>query len=138
MVAKSEPASGRVNVELLALALDSIAEGSLITDAHRNTIYANAAFMTITGYSWDEIKGKTCAFLQGPATSEDMIERIRVTLTNGEQFSGRVLNYRKDGSVFWNDLLINPMRDASGSVTHFVSVQKVVGPEGPLTADSRI
>jgi PAS domain S-box-containing protein len=127
---ESGPASGRVDVEVLALALDSIPEGSLITDAHRNAIYANAAFMSITGYAWDEIKGKTCVYLQGPGTSQGTILRIREALTKGERFTGRLLNSRKDGSVFWNDLLITPMRDGSGTVTHFVSVQSVVNEDG--------
>ena len=119
-LSRDEPVAG----SLFALALDSIAEGSLITDAQRRTVYANAAFSSITGYSPDDIIGRSCSFLQGPGTSADDVERMRQALNAGAPFHGRLLNYRKDRSTFWNDLSITPMHDPSGAVTHFVSVQR--------------
>lgn len=121
----TSPATG-ITEALLAKALETVSEGSLITDAERNTIYCNSAFTEITGYRPDEIVGTNCRFLQGPQTSADEVQRIRDALTAGEVFQGTILNYRKDGSTFWNHLTITPLTDAEGQVTNFVSVQRDV------------
>ncbi len=120
------PGATPVTETLLAKALESVSEGSLITDADRNTIYSNTAFTDITGYRADEIIGTNCRFLQGPQTSADDVQLIRDALNAGEVFQGTILNYRKDGSTFWNHLTITPIRDDAGDVTHFVSVQRDV------------
>ncbi len=122
---------------LFALALDSIIEGCLISDAQRRTVYANDAFERVSGYSFDEIAGRNCSFLQGPGTSEVDILRIRRALDAGDPFKGRLLNYRKDRSTFWNELSITPMRDAEGTITHFVSVQRDVTYEVGMEATLR-
>lgn len=111
---------------LLAQALETVSEGSLITDADRNTLYANSAFTQITGYRPDEILGTNCRFLQGPDTSADDVQRIRNALNAGDIFQGTILNYRKDGTPFWNHLTITPLQDHAGHVTNFVSVQRDV------------
>ena len=109
---------------LLALALEAVSEGSLITDADQRIIYANGAITTITGYSADELLGKNCALLQGEDTDEATIQSMRDCFASGETFRGEVLNYRKDGTPFWNSLTITPLKDASGTTTHYVSVQR--------------
>lgn len=119
-------ADGGVTPELLAKALETVSEGSLITDAQRNTIYANTAFTTITGYRLDDIIGTNCRFLQGPETSPETVDQIRAALSAGQVFQGEILNYRADGRPFWNHLTITPMLDEHGVVTHFVSVQRDV------------
>jgi len=121
-----------LSLDLFQLALDSIAEGALITDVNRRTVYANAAFFTMTGFSWDEIRGQSCAFLQGPGSSAAEILMIKSALDAGERHLGRILNYRKDRSAFWNELSITPLRDEHGVVTHFVSVQRDVSYEVSL------
>ncbi len=115
-----------VDQALLALALATVSEGSLITDASRETIYANAAFTKITGYEHAEILGKNCRFLQGPDTSPVELQLMRDALDNAEVFQGTLLNYRKDGTPFWNHLTITPLKDPAGRVTNFVSVQRDV------------
>jgi diguanylate cyclase (GGDEF)-like protein/PAS domain S-box-containing protein len=116
----------KVTDTLLALALENVSEGSLITDANRNTIYSNAAFTKITGYKQSQMLGYNCRVLQGPDTSLAELERMRAALAAGEVFNGTILNYRKDGTSFWNQLTISPIHDAKGVVTHFVSVQRDV------------
>jgi diguanylate cyclase (GGDEF)-like protein/PAS domain S-box-containing protein len=111
---------------LLAHALAAISEGSLITDAQQNTLYANAAFTAITGYSQEEMLGRNCRMLQGPETSRDMLAQLRATLDAGQVFRGELLNYRKDGTPFWNDLTVTPLRGTDGRITHYVSVQRDV------------
>ena len=86
--------------------------------------FANPAFIAMTGYSLEELRGRSLRILQGPATDPAVIESLRVCLKEGRYFEGRATNYRKDGSdyiVRWN---ISPIHDASGAVTHFVSVQE--------------
>jgi len=84
----------------------------------------NPAFERVTGYSREEVVGRDCSFLQGNDRNQPELEKIRAALR--EQRDGHALlrNYRKDGSLFWNDLHITPVRDPeTGHVTHFVGVQ---------------
>lgn len=118
------PLGAAVTPELLAKALETVSEGSLITDAARNTIYANTAFTTITGYRADDIIGTNCRFLQGPETSAETVDAMRDALSTGTVFQGEILNYRANGQPFWNHLTITPLLDDTGAVTHFVSVQR--------------
>ena len=110
--------------ELLLRALAATSEISLITDAAQNILHASRSFTAITGYSEAEVLGSNCRILQGPGTAPEAAAAIRAALVRGEIFQGDILNYRKDGSPFWNALKITPLRDESGRVTHFVSVQR--------------
>ena len=105
-------------------ALDSISEGVLITGHDQLTLYSNAAFTQITGYGREEMLGRNCNLLQGPGTDPKTPRAIANALLAGESFRGEILNYRKDGSSFWNDLSIAAIRDKQGKITHFVSVQR--------------
>ncbi|MCK7494065.1 MAG: PAS domain S-box protein [Comamonadaceae bacterium] len=107
-------------------ALDAISQGVLLTDAKRRTTYVNAAFVAMTGYTAADMLGKPCGVLQGPETDPDAVRRMRAALDAGERFHGEVLNYRKDGTPFWNELSIVPVRDERGAVTQYVGVQRDV------------
>lgn len=110
--------------DLLVRALAATSEISLITDAGQNILHASNSFTAITGYAAEEVLGSNCRILQGPGTAPDAVRAIRDALSRGEKFQGDILNYRKDGSPFWNALKITPLLDESGQVTHFVSVQR--------------
>ncbi|WP_291011492.1 PAS domain S-box protein [Hydrogenophaga sp.] len=107
-----------------ALAFGATSEGVVIADNARRIILVNPAFESITGYSQQEVAGRTCAFLQGPLTDTGTVDGIRNALQEHSAFSGEVLNYCKDGRIFWNDLSISPVRDADGSVTHFIGIMR--------------
>lgn len=109
---------------VLAQALDTVSEGSLITDPEQRIVYANSAFTAVTGYSSEEAMGRNCRFLQGPGSDQQTVSAIRATLTREATFRGEVHNYSKDGTPFWNALTISPLRNGEGIVTHFVSVQR--------------
>lgn len=109
---------------LLGHALDAVSEGSLITDAAQRIVYANAAFTAVTGYSAEEVLGRNCRLLQGPGSDPATVAALRTTLAREETFRGEILNHRKDGTPFWNALTVSPLRDDTGAVTHFVSVQR--------------
>lgn len=107
-------------------ALDAISQGVVIADANRRTTYVNAAFVALTGYTAEEMLGNSCSLLQGPATSEATVQAMRDALDRGEPFQAELLNYRKDGTPFWNELKIVPVHDEDGTLTQFVGVQRDV------------
>ena len=114
------------NLWLYDRALAATSCGIVISDARlfdNPIIYCNPAFLEITGYSQDEVIGKNCRFLQGPDTDPDAVEQIRQSLRIGQEVRVILKNYRKDGTLFWNDLTISPVKDTSGKVTHFIGVQ---------------
>ncbi|WP_422391434.1 putative bifunctional diguanylate cyclase/phosphodiesterase [Arthrobacter sp. N1] len=115
---------GRVPEDLLIQAMAATSEISLIADADQKILHVSDSFVNITGYGREEALGRNCRMLQGPGTDPETTAAIRHALTAGTPFNGEILNYRKDGSAFWNALRITPLRSASGAVTHFVSVQR--------------
>jgi sigma-B regulation protein RsbU (phosphoserine phosphatase) len=118
--------------ELMTLkdrALDVAAEGVTIADARRPDrplIYANEGFERMTGYPVAEVLGRNCRFLQGPGTEAASVDEIRAALAECRPCVVEILNYRKDGTTFWNRLSITPVRDSSGAVTHFIGIQSDV------------
>ena len=105
-------------------ALKAISQGVLIGDAKGKISSVNEAFQTITGFAKDEILGRTCQFLQGPATDASTVEAIRQTLERGAEYAGEIINYRKDGTTFWNDLRISPVFNAHGQVAQFIGITR--------------
>lgn len=96
-----------------------------LTDPHQDDnpiIFANRAFRSLTGYDEDEIIGRNCRFLQGPDTSREPVAKLRHAIEDEEVTVVEMLNYRKDGSSFWNALHIGPIYDNDGKlVYHFGS-----------------
>jgi len=110
-------------------ALDVAAEGITIDDARlpdRPLIYVNEGFERVTGYSAAAVLGKNCRFLQGPDTDPAVVTEIRAAVADGRECIVEILNYRRDGSTFWNRLSITPVRDGHGEVTHYIGVQSDV------------
>ncbi|MCA1714047.1 MAG: EAL domain-containing protein, partial [Gammaproteobacteria bacterium] len=89
-------------------------------------VYVNPAFERITGYSAEEVLGRNCRFLQGDEGDQIGRHEIRHGIAQGREARALLRNYRKDGAVFWNDLHVNPVRDDTGTITHFVGVQNDV------------
>ncbi len=113
-------------VLLYERALAATSCGIVISDAcqaDNPIIYCNQAFLEITGYSCEEVIGRNCRFLQGRDTDPQAVETIRQSIRAGQECQVVLKNYRKDGTPFWNDLTISPVRDASGRLTHFIGVQ---------------
>lgn len=89
-------------------------------------LYANVAFEKITGYSEKEITGKNCRFLQRDDRDQPGINSIRTSIQNGESDRQLVRNYKKDGTSFWNELSIAPVKNDDGKITHYVGIQNDV------------
>nr|AML77533.1 putative LOV domain-containing protein [Acrosiphonia sp. BC-2016] len=86
-------------------------------------VYASDGFYEMTGYTRDEVLGHNCRFLQGEGTDAVEVKKIRDAVKAGTSQSVRLLNYRKDGSPFWNLLTVTPVRAADGTLSKFVGVQ---------------
>lgn len=86
-------------------------------------IFTNEAFHETTGYSPDEVLGRNCRFLQGPETDRSVVADVRDALKAKREIAVELLNYRKDGSTFWNALYISPVRNTEGEVVYFFSSQ---------------
>ena len=86
-------------------------------------VWVNPAFTETTGYSFEEAVGSNCRFLQGEGTDRWVVQQIRRSIEEERPVTTTLLNYRPDGSTFWNELSISPVRDRTGAVTHYVGVQ---------------
>jgi PAS domain S-box-containing protein len=116
------------SLKLLESAVKQSKESILITDAQLDLpgpkiIFVNPAFTQMTGYTAEEVIGKTPRILQGPRTDRTVLARLRKNLEQGEVFSGETINYRKDGKEFDLEWQVAPLRDAGGKITHFVATQ---------------
>jgi PAS domain S-box-containing protein len=87
-------------------------------------MYVNEAFAKMTGYSLEEMVGKSPRFLQGPKTDRKVLNQIRAALAAKQPIQVELINYRKDGSEFWVEMSITPVPDSSGNYTHFVGIQR--------------
>lgn len=111
-------------LQLKEQALDSISQGVLISDEKGSYTYTNRAFQEITGYAKDDLIGKSYSILQGPDSDQDTIQKIKNFLNNQLPFQVEILNYRRDGSTFWNDLSISPVKNSQGELTQYVGIHQ--------------
>ena len=88
--------------------------------------YVNPSFTRITGYPAEEVIGRNCRFLMGSDVDQMELENIRAALREHKEGRALLRNYRKDGSLFWNDLHIAPVRNDEGEVTHYIGIQNDV------------
>ncbi|MFP9191815.1 bacterio-opsin activator domain-containing protein [Natronosalvus vescus] len=89
-------------------------------------VYVNPAYEELTGYDAADIVGRNCRFLQGPDSSETAVKSMRTAIENEQPVTVEVRNYRQDGTEFWNEVTIAPVRDEQGTVTNFVGFQNDV------------
>ena len=116
-------------LSLFGKAIETARQGITIADARQDDeplIYANEAFEEITGYPTGEVLGRNCRFLQGPDTDEEPVAELRRAIEDSRPVVVELLNYRKDGTPFWNRVEVVPVRDETGEVTHFLGLQRDV------------
>lgn len=107
-------------------ALQTAEQNFVVSDPHlpdNPIVYASQGFLNLTGYTQEQVLGRNCRFVQGPETDPFQVDRIRQAIADGNDVSVCLLNYRADGSTFWNQFFIAALRDADGEVTNFVGVQ---------------
>ncbi|KAL6275981.1 hypothetical protein ACE6H2_019582 [Prunus campanulata] len=107
-------------------ALSTFQQTFVVSDATKPDypiMYASAGFFKMTGYTSKEVIGRNCRFLQGAGTDPKDVAQIREALERNTSYCGRLLNYKKDGTPFWNLLTIAPIKDETGKVLKFIGMQ---------------
>ena len=119
-------AGAHVREDPFAAAFKATRMPMIVTDPSQSDnpiIFCNAAFQKLTGYGEDELLGRNCRLLQGPKTSRETVTRIREAIAAGRDISVDILNYRKDGSLFWNALFVSPVYNGEGRIVYFFASQ---------------
>lgn len=109
-----------------AAAMRATRMSMIITDPRQPDnpiVYCNNSFVQLTGYGRDEVMGRNCRFLQGPDTDAEAVDAIRNALAERTDIAIDILNYRKNGSPFWNALYISPVIDEAGELQFFFASQ---------------
>ena len=122
---------------LFTHAIGSSSAMMLLTDTEQRIVEASPAFLKSTGYHLEEILGRTPRFLQGARSSRDALEILRHGIEHGYACKTEVVNYRKDGTEFWVQITIDPIRGQDGRITHFLAVQHDVGERKRAEADAQ-
>ncbi len=129
VTAKYEAAA---EMRLLHHAVEAAAEAFVISERRLPEdaiVYVNPAFERITGYTFEEISGRDLGLLHGPETDPAGVEKLKRAAAEGRDIEVTLLEYRKDGSIFWNEVKLAYVRDESGAVTHVVGVNTDVTDE---------
>jgi PAS domain S-box-containing protein len=118
--------TAEAQLDLLQRQVAAINSGVVITDPSLQDnpiIFANSAFEEMSGYVRSEIVGRNCRFLQGIDRDQIAVRDMRDAIGRNESFYAVLRNYRKDGSLFLNELYISPVFDAEGKLTNYIGVQ---------------
>jgi PAS domain S-box-containing protein len=121
-----------INAKLLQLVVNASNDGIVVAEQEGDDnilIYVNPAFETLTGYSADEILYQDCRFLQKDDGDQEGLQIIRDGIKEGRPCRAVIRNYRKDGSLFWNELSITPVFNEADKLTYFIGIQKDVTAE---------
>ena len=123
------PASDQGLANALATVAANSFDSIMITSAESDEnglpiTYVNPAFTELTGYGAEEVIGKTPHILQGPKTDQAVLQELREKLDHGQEFYGKAINYRKDGSEFIMEWKVVPFHNESDKTTHFIAVQR--------------
>jgi diguanylate cyclase (GGDEF)-like protein/PAS domain S-box-containing protein len=119
-----------IDADMYRRLVESSPEGVVLVDAQNPehpVIYANRGFESLSGYSAAELLGQNLRFLQADDREQDGRHRLREALGKGESCRVLLRNYRKDGSVFWNEMTVMPLLDPDGRVTHFAGHHRDAG-----------
>ena len=118
-----------INAKLLQLVVDASSDGIVVAEQEGEDnilIYANKAFSELTGYPNEDVLYRDCRFLQGDDRQQEALAAIKQSISSGEHSRQILRNYRKDGSVFWNELSITPVRNEANKLMYYIGVQKDV------------
>jgi hypothetical protein len=118
------------NIRLFEATVINAKDSVIITDANLvngpKIVYVNKAFTELTGYTAEEVIGKTPRILQGQDTDKNILNDLRNKLANGQNFQGELKNYTKDGKPYWLNISITPIKDENGVVTHYTAIERDV------------
>ncbi len=120
--AKLEQVNDQLRIQLAAM--DSAANGIIITDTRGIVTWVNPAFSRLTGYSFSDIVGNNLNILNSGKQSPEFFNRLWTTILNGEVWQDEVVNKRKDGSFYTEEMTITPVRDGQGKIANFVAIKQ--------------
>ena len=127
MQAAVDAFAGRLDpMDPIVVAFDDAIVPMVVSDPtlpNNPLIYVNKAFENLTGFAAVEVLGRNCRFMQGPLTEEADVARLRAAIANAERIEIDLLNHRRDGTPFWNRLMIAPVFDEVGKPRYFVASQ---------------
>ncbi|AMK30731.1 PAS domain-containing protein [Pseudomonas mosselii] len=118
-----------INAKLLQLMVEQSNDGIVVAEQEGNDsilIYVNPAFERLTGYATDDILYQDCRFLQGADHDQPGVAAIGQAIRSGHPCRQVLRNYRKDGSPFWNELSITPVRNEADQLTYYIGIQRDV------------
>lgn len=121
-----------IDAKLLTLMIETSNDGIVIAEQEGDEnilIYANPAFQRLTGYDVDDILYQDCRFLQGDDRDQAGLAVIREAIKMHQPCRQVIRNYRKDGSIFWNELSITPVFNEEDQLTYYIGIQKDVSVE---------
>lgn len=130
--------SSNINLDLIAKAIDASITGIIITDNLKEDnpiVYCNVAFENMTGYKRNEIIGHNCRFLQKEDRDQKERFELKKAIAQGKDITVEIRNYKKDGSLFWNELHVSPVFDDQNNVTHFIGVQHDISDKRKIQDD---
>lgn len=111
-------------LRLQSAALQSTASAILITNQQGNITYVNPAFTKLTGYSFDEVKGKNPRILQSGRHQIEVYHELWRQISEGKVWHGEILNKRKDGVIYHEEMIVTPVVDKDQAITHFIAVKQ--------------
>jgi two-component system cell cycle sensor histidine kinase/response regulator CckA len=120
---------------LQATALKTAANGIMITDPQGNILWVNPAFTTLTGYTAEEVIGKNPRLLKSDKQDQALYENLWKTILSGQTWRGEFINRRKNGSFYFDEQTITPVRPDDGGVTHFIGIMNDVSDRKRLEAE---
>lgn len=135
MTTFADDEQGPISLSLLKKAVDASNDGIVIAEQEGEDnilIYVNKAFERLTGYKADEILYQDCRFLQAGDRDQRGLDTIRKAIVDGESSRVVLRNYRKDGSMFWNELSITPVYSDEEQLTYYIGIQKDVSDQVAL------
>lgn len=124
--------------EILLQLVESAQDGIVVAEKEGDDtilVYVNPAFEQLTGYSAEEILYQDCRFLQGEDTNVASVKVIREAITDEAPVRTILKNYRKDGSIFWNELSVTPFFDEVDQITYYIGIQKDVTTQVELSLE---
>ncbi len=129
-----------INAKLLQRMIDASNDGIVVAEQEGDDdtilIYVNPAFERLTGYAANDILYRDCRFLQGEPRDDSARARIRDAIRSGQPCREVLLNYRKDGTPFWNELSITPVFNEADQLKYFIGIQKDVSRQ--VAAEQRV
>ncbi|UMY17499.1 PAS domain-containing protein [Methylobacterium organophilum] len=114
------------HADIFFAAVETTRMPMIVTDPYQPDnpiIFANNAFLRMTGYTVEELVGRNCRFLQGPETDQATLAEVRRAIQARKEIATEILNYRKDGTSFWNALFVSPVYDKNGNLVYFFGSQ---------------